>query len=166
MGLVEAPPPLAVFDCSLFLQAVLRGSGPASACFELVEKGRLRLVVSSAILAEVRDVLTRPKLIRKYPQLASPHVAEFLETVVEWAEYTDPVPEIFPYRRDPKDQPYLDLAVAVGADFLVSRDRDLLDLQAADSEAGQDLRRSAPKLTILNPVELLRRFSPTTDESG
>ncbi len=158
MSTEDDSPPLAVFDCPLFLQTALRGRGPAAACFDLVERGRLRLVLSQAVLAEVQDVLTRPKLVRKYPQLASPRVAEFLARVVEQAQFLDPVPEAFSYPRDPNDQPYLDLAIAAGADFLVSRDQDILDLQAPDSEPGQELRRHAPKLSILDPVELLKLF--------
>ena len=165
MSTDDDSPPLAVFDCPLFLQAMLRGGGPAAACFDLVDNGRLLLVVSHGVLAEVQDVLTRPKLLRKYPQLASPRVAEFLARVVELARFLDPVPAAFSYPRDPKDQPYLDLAIATKADFLVSRDQDLLDLQDSNSEPAQELRRYAPKLSILDPVELLRRFPGATEES-
>ena len=122
-------------------------------------------MLSRAVLAEVRDVLSRPKLLRKYPQLDSPVVAEFLASVTAKAEFLDPVPETISYPRDPNDQPYPDLVVAAGADFLVSRDQDLLDLQSPESELGQELRRQAPKLVIINPVELLRRVASTGEES-
>jgi predicted nucleic acid-binding protein len=88
----EEDSPLAVFDCQLFLQAALPGRGPAAACFDLVESGRVRLVVSRAVMAEVWDVLSRPKLLRKYPQLASARVSEFLEAVADQAQHLDPVP--------------------------------------------------------------------------
>lgn len=158
--------PLAIFDCSIFVQATLRGAGPAAACFELVESGQVRLVVSEDLLTEVRNVLSRPSLVRKYPQMASPRVGEFLAAVIEHAQILDPVPEAFAYPRDPRDQPYLDLAILSGSDYLVSRDRDLLDLQNPASEAGQQLRRRIPNLTILDPVELLRLFSPASEESA
>ncbi len=110
-------------------------------------------------MAEVQDVLARPRLLRKYPQLASPRVAMFLARVAELAQLIEPVPEVLSYPRDPKAQPYLDLAIAADADFLVSRDQDLLDLQASDSEFGHELRRCAPQLTIRGPVELIRRMA-------
>jgi putative PIN family toxin of toxin-antitoxin system len=158
---VGFPPPsvpVAVFDCQLFLQAALRGQGPAAACFDLVDSGYVGLVLSCAVEREVREVIARPKLVRKYPQLSSPRVAAFLAAVIEKAVLIDPVPHTFPYSRDPKDEPYLDLAIASGADYLVSRDQDLLDLRAPSSAPGQILRQWAPKLTILDPVELLRLF--------
>jgi len=158
-------PPLTVFDCQLFLQAALRATGPAAACFDLVEGRQIRLVVSETVLAEVRDVLSQPRLLRKYPQLASPRVAQFLARIVEQAEFLDPVPKAFSYPRDPKDQPYLDLAIHSGAHFLVSRDKDLLDLRDADSEPGQELRRQNSVVAILDPVELLRLYPPASEEA-
>ncbi len=161
----DSSPPLAVFDCPLFIQAALRGSGPAAACFDLVDRRQLRLVVSKAILTEVRAVLSRPRLRRKYPQVASPRVGEFLAAVEARALFVDPVPPRFSYPRDPKDQPYLDLAIHSAASYLVSRDQDLLDLQVPGSGPGEELRRMAPQLSILDPVELLRLF-PATEESA
>ena len=52
----------AVLDCMVYLQAATNDRGPAFACLALVETGEVTLYVSAAILAEVRDVLTRPKI--------------------------------------------------------------------------------------------------------
>lgn len=57
----------AVFDCMIFVQAVTNAAGPASALFQLVDDGQITLYLSPAILAEVREVLGRPKLRRKLP---------------------------------------------------------------------------------------------------
>lgn len=54
--------PVAVFDCVVLLQAAARPNSPARACLRLVEEGRLQLCVSAAVLAEARDVLTRPNV--------------------------------------------------------------------------------------------------------
>ncbi|HET6878837.1 MAG TPA: hypothetical protein VFI31_01630 [Pirellulales bacterium] len=50
----------AVFDCMVFLQVATSDQGPAFACLSLVETGEVTLSVSGPILAEVKDVLTRP----------------------------------------------------------------------------------------------------------
>jgi predicted nucleic acid-binding protein len=51
-----------VFDCMIFLQAAARPKGPAAECMRSVTAGRLELFLSPAIVAEVRDVLTRPSV--------------------------------------------------------------------------------------------------------
>jgi predicted nucleic acid-binding protein len=48
----------AVFDCMVFLQAVLNENGPAFACFQLVDDDKVTLCVSDFVLAEAREVLT------------------------------------------------------------------------------------------------------------
>lgn len=101
-------------------------------------------------MAEVRDVLTRPKTLRKFPALSPEAVDAFLQDVEGLAVRVDSVPRNFALPRDPKDEPYINLALAAGALHLVSRDRDLLDLMG-DS----DFRQRFPDLHILDPVALL-----------
>jgi putative PIN family toxin of toxin-antitoxin system len=149
-----------VYDCGVFLQAVLRRSSPAGACLDLAEEGVVELVISDAVFSEVQEVLERPELKpRRRGRLTSRMVAEILLWIREHATLVDEVPEVFHYPRDPDDEPYPNLAIAARAPFVVSRDKDLLDLQAATSEPGQALRRHLPELTILDPVELLRRMA-------
>ncbi len=59
--------------------------------------------------------------------------------------------------RDPDDEPYLNLAVAASADYLVTRGNDLLDLMQDSA-----FRARCPRLTILDPVALLQILSPPT----
>jgi predicted nucleic acid-binding protein len=57
--------------------------------------------------------------------------------------------------RDPDDEPYRNLAIASGASFLVTRDKDLLDLMDDATFVSE-----YPSLEIVNPVELLRSLAP------
>jgi predicted nucleic acid-binding protein len=63
--------PRVVFDCMVFLQGAGRPAGPARACFHLVDEHRVTLFLSAEILAEVRDVLIRPRTQRKFPLLSA-----------------------------------------------------------------------------------------------
>ena len=65
------------------------------------------------------------------------------------------MPSLFSLPRDPDDEPYLNLAIAAGADYLVTWDKDLLDLMQDAS-----FRAQYPRLTILNPVALLQILTP------
>ncbi len=140
-----------VFDCMVFLQGAARPSSPARACFRTVDDGLVTLCISPLILTELRDVLSRPELVKRFPALSPEWVTEFVESVVGKALVVSDVPNDFTLPRDPKDEPYINLAIATRAGFLVSRDRDLLDLMA-----DADFRRRFPSLQIVDPATFLR----------
>ncbi len=144
--------PRAVFDCMVFLQASTRPTGPvARLLVDFVEARLLVRYVSDEIIAEVRDVLGRPRIRAKNPAVTDESVAEFCSRVEQVAQTIEYVPTSFTLSRDPDDEPYLNLAIAVTADYLVTRDNDRLDLM--DDVA---FRARFPILTILDPVALLR----------
>ncbi|HSO75439.1 MAG TPA: putative toxin-antitoxin system toxin component, PIN family, partial [Blastocatellia bacterium] len=73
----------------------------------------------------------------------------------ENATFLESVPATFSYDRDPKDEMYINLALAAGAVYMVTRDNDLLHLMK-ESDIGRDFRQRYPSLTILDPVAFLR----------
>lgn len=75
----------------------------------------------------------------------------------------DPVPVRFRFPRDPDDEPYLNLAVHGHAHYLVTRDRDLLDLADSTTDEAKDLLRICPGLRVLDPVGLLREVVATSE---
>lgn len=152
--------PAAVFDCMVFVQALANAKGPACACYELVRGGRLILYVSSEIISEVGDVLGRPKVRRKLPALTDEATEAFLRDLLGRANVLSEVPATYRLERDPKDERYLNLAIASGASYLVTWDRDLLDLM--DDEG---FRGRFPHLTILEPPALLQRFPRGSEET-
>jgi putative PIN family toxin of toxin-antitoxin system len=156
----------AVYDCMVYLQAAMSVRGPAARCLEAAEGGQVQLFVSEAVLAEVEEVLTRPAVRRKRAHLTPAYVAAVTERIRRTATVVDPVPHQFSYLRDPKDEPYLNLALAAGVAYLVSRDSDLLDLQNPNSHPGQELRRFLPQLTILDPVAFIQLLPPVPDEAS
>ena len=85
-----------------------------------------RLAVSLEVIAEVQDVLTRPKLREKFQSLTSNTIHDTL-TALEDAEHFEPA-QLLSVSRDPKDDKFLSLAVEAKAQFIVSEDNDLLVL--------------------------------------
>ena len=152
--------PRAVFDCMVFLQAAARPDGPAGACLRQVEEGKVILCISPPIMAEVRDVLSRPKTQKKFPLLTTESVEEFVKNVESKAVAIDEVPKAVTFERDLKDEPYLNLAIATGSQYLVSRDKDLLDLMN-DKEHCERF----PALTILDPVAFLQIMAQAPNPS-
>jgi putative PIN family toxin of toxin-antitoxin system len=140
-----------VFDCNIFHQAAISAGGPAAACLREVEAGSVTLLMSAEVWAEISDVLSRPHLTRKFATLTPERIARFLGFIERSVEWIVDVPRCFALPRDPKDEPYVNLAIAARAGFLVSRDRDLLDLMGDVA-----FRERAPGLRIVDPATWLR----------
>lgn len=148
--------PIAVFDCGVFLQGLMSKAGPAAACIELVEDNQIRLVMCESILSEITDVILRTDLKTLSPYLTDEKAEALVNLILEKAEFVENVETQFTYSRDPSDEPYLNLAIQTGANFLVARDRDLLDLASSHSDEAKEFRRRFRKLKIVGPVEFLR----------
>jgi putative PIN family toxin of toxin-antitoxin system len=145
-----------VFDCNVFLQGVIKEKGPAVDCLELFERDEIELFISDEVLNEVRDVLSRPMLQKKFPLLTDERADRLVETLLRQATLIDPVPHKFSYSRDPRDEPYINLAAAAKADFIVSRDNDLLDLMTGITVECKEFRQRFRPLKVINSVDFLK----------
>lgn len=154
-----------VYDCVVFLQGLIKESGPGAECLELFEDGIIELFISEGVLNEIGDVLTRPDLQHKFPLLTQKRAEDLLGGLKERATFLESVPAEFSYDRDPKDEMYVNLALAARATYLVSRDNDLLDLMK-ETDTGRDFRERFPSLTILDPVAFLREVEESVKELG
>ncbi len=157
--------PRVVFDCMIYLQATASETSLAAALLRMMDNSTISLFVSNEILDEVRDVLSRPKIRQKNPRITDKQVDALLTRLAETATLLESVPKHFSYERDLKDEKYINLAVEADAAYLVSRDKDLLDLMREDLAGSKDFRQQFPTLTILNPVAFLRQMEqlPTQD---
>lgn len=145
-----------VFDCMIFLQAAINEDSPAAELFRQVEKNVLRLFVSQEILIEIRDVLKRPKILSGNPHLTDEYIKLFIGKALSKAVFVKDIPSRFNYPRDPKDEKYINLAIESDADYLVSRDKDLLDLMTDISIEGKEFRQKSRPLKIVEPIEFLK----------
>src|SRR5262249_35500637 len=103
---------------------------------------------------------TRPGVHKKLRTLTPSRVADFIARVERFAVVIDPVPEVVSLKRDPKDAKYLNLAIAGGAELVVSRDNDLLDLMSSTDPEAVAFRRAHPNIRIVDPVAFLQTFQP------
>jgi len=117
----------------------------------------MTLFVSETILAEISDVLRRPGFQKLSANFTPERIAAFLDHISEEAICLRNVPEEYRYPRDPKDEPYINLAIVARASFIASYDKDLLDLMK-DNDAGYEFRRRYPMLRIIEPVDLLKEL--------
>lgn len=118
--------PRVVIDTNVFVSALIAEDSQPFSAIELAFLSA-RVLMSAATLAELEDVFQRPKL-RRYVSPAI--VAVALDRLRAEAEMVA-VAETQRRSRDPKDDAFLDLAVAGRADWLVTGDGDLLVLSGA-----------------------------------
>lgn len=121
----NSPPttPKVVFDASSLVGALLKpDSVPERAL--LLARTNEAVCLSATVEAEIREVFARPKF-RKY--LTYGRAGRILELLTASAVSVVPT-EVVTDCRDPKDNKYLELALAAGADTIVASDDDLLHL--------------------------------------
>lgn len=115
----------AVFDTNIFLRALIN---PHSRCGRLLDEftADYELILSPAIIYEILEVLHRPKLRAKFPQISQLQIVHLI-ALFEQAHVVEPS-ETPSASRDPKDDKFLACAVYAAVDWLVSEDKDLLVL--------------------------------------
>ena len=148
--------PRVVFDCNVLLLAAARERSVAAKCLNLAESGLVQLFVSREVLAEVEDVLNRPEIRAHFPDLSDEIVGAFLKRLQKLSVLVRLVPKKFIYPRDEDDEPYINLAVAADADFIISRDRDLLDLMTGHTDECKEFRQRFRSLRVVEPAEFLK----------
>jgi len=147
---------LVIFDTVTLVQSAINPKGAARKCLTYFEQGKISIAVSRDTLAEVKDVLSRPYIRLRYEHITDELVATLVEHLSYRGIYVRNVSRHFMYPRDPDDESYLNLAIEVSADYLVSRDHDLLDLMNWNQEAGREFQRRFRFLKIVTPEEFLR----------
>lgn len=112
-----------VFDASTIVGAALKANSTPERALLWAEEVDV-LALSPAVDAEIADVLNRPKFAGS---ISAERRSAFLSALRDAAVWFDPAVRVADCR-DPKDDKYLELALAAGAETIVSSDNDLLVL--------------------------------------
>ena len=124
---VEVPAPRLVLDTNVFVSALLFSAGPTSWLREAWQSLAVVPLASHDTTSELIRVLHYPKF-----HLTADEREDLLAEYLPWCEaVTVSNPPAVPECRDPLDRPFLELALASGADALVTGDTDLLVLAPA-----------------------------------
>ena len=114
-----------VIDTVVFVRSLLNPhSAPGKVIFAHADE--YRLILSAPIVREILEVLQRPEITSKIQFVAGMDTRRVLDLLSQ-AEIVElsSIPQV---SRDPKDDKFLATAVAGEADYVISEDRDLLDL--------------------------------------
>ena len=118
-----------VLDPNVLISAAISTAGPPRQIVAAWVDERFELVASPALLAELSDVLARPKFRR---WISAAVAREFVDGLADDALIIDDPPALPGVSPDPDDDYLIALARAANADYLVSGDRHLLELEDAD----------------------------------
>ncbi len=131
-----------VLDTNVLVSALISEDGPPARLHRAWLDGGFELATSDAQIAEIAEVLARPKMERFIDAGSAAILAENLDTrafVVDCPPMTGLSP-------DPKDDAILATAIAVGAELVISGDKKhMLALGEVEGipivDAGEALRR-------------------------
>jgi putative PIN family toxin of toxin-antitoxin system len=134
----------AVVDTGVLVSALIRRQGTTGEVLQALRDGRFTAVYSTDILVEIIDVLGRSTLRVKY-HIETDDISILINLIRLRGDLVIPARKVT-VCRDPKDDKFLEAALAGGADCIVSGDGDLLDMTRFEN------------IPILRPAELLARL--------
>jgi putative PIN family toxin of toxin-antitoxin system len=114
----------AVVDTNILVRAVISPRGAVGRVLSGLRRGDYTLLYSQALLDELADVLNRPRIRQKY-HVVDRDITTLIRLILLRGEAVTPALKIA-VCRDPKDNKFLEVAVAGRADVIVSEDGDLL----------------------------------------
>ncbi len=138
-----------LFDTNVLVSALLVLQGPARALVELAWRNRIVMVVSQGVLTELRDVLQRPQIAKKYSVAAS--AGHFVDSIEKFAQVSPGEIPVEVELDDPRDRHVLAGAVEAQCQFIVTGDQHLLRLAEY-----QGIRVVTPRV-LLTELEAVRQ---------
>jgi putative PIN family toxin of toxin-antitoxin system len=140
--------PEIVIDSTVLVSAFLtaRPGGASHELLRFAAAGAFTLHLSPAIVRETERVLLTRKRLRERYAYQDKDVRIFITNLMLLAEMTGEITDIPRVVRDPNDDMVIACALAIDADYVVSRDRDLLDLYQHN------------RITILSPEDFLAKL--------
>ena len=129
-----------VLDTSTYVAALLSPEGGSAKIFEEIMEDKHFNFYTEEIIKEVEEVLKREKF--SFP---THEITQFINLITSSSFEIKQLEEFKIEKcRDPKDDMFLSLSKQIEADYLISLDKDLLDL------------KNIEKTRIIKPEELLQ----------
>lgn len=117
-----------VLDANQFVSAVLVPHGRPAQILRAWRENQFELITSPQILAEVRRVLLYPRLQRKHGWNEE-QINDFLIGITAAATLTPGILSVHAVPEDPTDNKYIACALEGNAQYIVSGDEHLTDLE-------------------------------------
>lgn len=136
----------AVLDANVFVSATLSPNGIPAKILTAWRAEQFQLVISKAILEEIDRVLHYPKILKRH-QWREERIRLFIEDLAHLAVLTPGERKLTVITEDPSDNRYLESATEGEAEYIVSGDQHLIEL-----EVYQNIRILTPR-AFLDVIE-------------
>jgi len=134
----------AVIDTGVFVSALIRRQGTTGDVLRALRDGRFIVIYTTDIVVEIIDVLGRADFRAKY-QIEPDDITALVNLIRLRGDLVNPIRTVT-LCRDPKDDKFLEAALATQTDCIVSGDADLLALTPFE------------EIPILRPAQFLARL--------
>ncbi len=134
----------AVLDSTILVSSFLTEGGVAFKILQSAREEKFQWYCTEVILQETRRVLLQEQRLRTKYHYTDEQVEVFINASRASSLMVAELPTVKIIARDPQDDPVVACALAAQATYIVTRDKDLLDLQSYQG------------ITILTPEEFLR----------
>lgn len=129
----KLPPKIIVVDTNVLIRATFRKRSPVSLrIYQAIKDQTCILATSPAILAEIRDVISRDYIIA-LTHTTPAQRTRFMHELDDISLLTSGQGTITQESRDREDNKFLVCASEAQADYLITSDADLLDLKTHES---------------------------------
>lgn len=112
-----------VVDANVVLSAMRSSAGASHLLLREMLVGKAPFAVSPAIALEYEDVLKRDGIFGDEPWIKPDEIDTVLDALFGQAHLVSPWFRFRPFLSDPKDDIYIECALAAGATFIVTHDR-------------------------------------------
>jgi len=133
-----------VVDTGVLVSALIRPAGPVGQVLRALRNGHFTIVYSTDIILEIVEVLGRPKIRAKY-HIQPENVTALINLIRLRGELVIPK-QVVTACRDPKDNKFLEAALAGEVKIVTTGDDDLLVLHPFEG------------IEILRPAEFIARL--------
>lgn len=139
-----------IVDANVILSGLRSRNGASHAVLTGMLQGTLSFAVSPAVMVEYEDLLKRPGIFGSEPWLRPDQIDAVLDALC--AKLTPALPyfRYRPFLTDPKDDLYIECAMAAAATIIVTHDRHF-----------QDPSVQAFGIEVLSPRDYIARLAPS-----
>lgn len=115
-----------VVDANLFASGLIKPESNPGKILYLIKQNQVELILSPAIIREIKRILLYPKL-QKYHRKTAHEIDAYFEDILMFAWIVDGDEIVDIIEADPSDNKYLACAREGEADYIISGDHHLLD---------------------------------------
>lgn len=135
-----------VLDTNVIVSGTLTSGGPPASILDAWRKGRFLVIISEAIIEEVKKVLNDAVLRSAYPHLKNTHVGKLINLLRNQGHMVAGVLDISVIENDPDDDKFVVAALEGEAQYIVSGDVHLAQLKKYKG------------IRVITPTDFARRF--------